>query len=674
MKKIRAFVGHSFTEEDSLVVDAVLKCLTRIQNLNTNFSWDHAEKAEPRIVTEKVIDLLKDKQVFIGICTKKERVIATSAKSVSFLSKKYIIANETELAWKTSDWIIQEIGLAIGLGLKVLLVVENGLRLPGALQGNLEHIPLDRNAPEKCTLKLMEMISALTFSENQLDSEDEPKSSPPPASQSRELTPDEETDVSYSSWDRAKFEVEFTFRVITSKLDLAEIIKNEYSSRCNFLSEVERDSWTAYCNSELLKFKKGGSLELLRSLANKYPRDSLINSYIATVYYEAFEDYKSAAVYFDISAKNSQSPKEKIVLYSKAACSFAKIDDLVSSQLALSQIRTVAPSYSDVEVDILEAEQRVALVTKNDDILNGILERLLEISPDNIYQRFDLAYRYTNQGKYSIAAFHYERIPENERQAWAWNNLGVSLQRLDLHGKSVESFRAAERNKYTLAMSNLAEKFISAGFFDEADEMCATALTLPDMHKNVLRTAARLADVREQENSRITEMFAKIRPVSDFYQRFGNAVSRSSPTYVAPLWDGPKGPLGAVVRGAKVTLSGTFAVAETGLASLFVTPNADGNAPQPSHDGQPKKSQRVTYEGILTGRAVSGAVARENITDGKLELVSSMYGLSKKVPCLLIISEDGMRMYAMELGESSEAAFYELNAHTSSSLDDRKVS
>ena len=61
--------------------------------------------------------------------------------------------------WKTSDWIIQEIGLAIGRGCKVILLVESGVRHPGGLQGSLEYIEFDRSAPEKAFKKLLQMIS-----------------------------------------------------------------------------------------------------------------------------------------------------------------------------------------------------------------------------------------------------------------------------------------------------------------------------------------------------------------------------------------------------------------------------------------------------------------------------------------------------------------------------------
>ena len=119
MEPIKAFVAHSFTEDDAIVVDAILKCLGRVTELHPRFSWHHAEHPEPTLVDAKVIALFADKNLFIGICTRKERVIAPSALTRSWFAKKSLKAKESDFHWKTSDWIIQEVGLAIGRGLKI---------------------------------------------------------------------------------------------------------------------------------------------------------------------------------------------------------------------------------------------------------------------------------------------------------------------------------------------------------------------------------------------------------------------------------------------------------------------------------------------------------------------------------------------------------------------------
>lgn len=72
MTEIRAFVGHSFTEVDDPVVRIFLEYFNEVQKMNLGFSWDHARAAETKDLSEKVLMKIQDKNLFIGICTKKE--------------------------------------------------------------------------------------------------------------------------------------------------------------------------------------------------------------------------------------------------------------------------------------------------------------------------------------------------------------------------------------------------------------------------------------------------------------------------------------------------------------------------------------------------------------------------------------------------------------------------
>ena len=73
MSLLKAFVGHSFTTDDEIVVNTFLKYLSQIQEMNIGFSWEHAEAAEPKELAEKVLTLMQDKNLFIGICTDSEK-------------------------------------------------------------------------------------------------------------------------------------------------------------------------------------------------------------------------------------------------------------------------------------------------------------------------------------------------------------------------------------------------------------------------------------------------------------------------------------------------------------------------------------------------------------------------------------------------------------------------
>jgi len=138
MTQLNAFVGHSFTAGDHSVVEAFLKYFNQIKSMEIGFSWESAEPAEPKDLADKVFNLIKDTNLFIGICTRKEAVIDAVHLSRNKFRRKLLNGPEDRYSPKTSDWIIQEIGLAIGRGMELILLVESGLRQPGGLQGNLE--------------------------------------------------------------------------------------------------------------------------------------------------------------------------------------------------------------------------------------------------------------------------------------------------------------------------------------------------------------------------------------------------------------------------------------------------------------------------------------------------------------------------------------------------------
>ena len=54
MVAINAFVAHSFTDDDDVIVGKFLKYLDQLSKAELNFSYVHAEAAEPKVLAEKV--------------------------------------------------------------------------------------------------------------------------------------------------------------------------------------------------------------------------------------------------------------------------------------------------------------------------------------------------------------------------------------------------------------------------------------------------------------------------------------------------------------------------------------------------------------------------------------------------------------------------------------------
>lgn len=157
MEPIHAFVGHSFSDKDKELVSSFLEQFERIHKLNPNFNWGHAKEAEAKEIGHKVSERMSGKNLHVAICTKKDAFIPETHLAEVLAGTKTV--TKEILKWKTSDWIIQEIGFAMGRGMRLILLVEAGLETPGELQGNYERIVFNRENPEKVFAKIMEMIT-----------------------------------------------------------------------------------------------------------------------------------------------------------------------------------------------------------------------------------------------------------------------------------------------------------------------------------------------------------------------------------------------------------------------------------------------------------------------------------------------------------------------------------
>jgi hypothetical protein len=277
MEQIRAFIAHSFAKDDADVVNRFLKYFTQLSRTLPTFSWEHAEAAEPKVLAEKVMTILDGKNVFVAICTRKERVIENDALRKSFFLQGFFKVREDAFCWKTSDWIIQEIGLARGRKLDLILLIETGVRDPGGLQGDLEYISFDRAEPEKCFGKILEMIAALSpKSPNRLEIATNTKSGvdveqeelkPPIEDYFRTPQPD---------WKRNMYEIALRLMVANDDKEGIKTINNSYLNSDDAACRDNATSWEAFNESIHLTFGKGGSLSRLKTFVSNNSDNSLI--------------------------------------------------------------------------------------------------------------------------------------------------------------------------------------------------------------------------------------------------------------------------------------------------------------------------------------------------------------------------------------------------------------
>ncbi len=651
--QLKAFVGHSFTDDDKEVIQYFLKYFDQIAGMNIGFSWEHAEPAEPKVLADKVLRLIEDKNLFIGICTNKEAVIETDKLSRERFKKKILKAEETAFSFKTSDWIIQEIGLAIGRGMSLILLLEAGIRQPGGLQGNIEHIEFERSSPEKASGKILEMINTLLPSAKAVLSEQaEFRSAPEEKTDSEEqkegdwLTPKDE-------WTIRNYQIALMVHIKDDNNEGIKQISEAFSTSEVGSQPNNRIIWEA--SEEYYRFLdgKGGKLENLEELAKKYTDNCVVQKYLAQGYLK-YDDHDRAAHQFEMAAEKAKNTPEKLELHGKAVISFARCGGEQQANAIIAKMKSLLSIGNDGEAILIKTLCEMAEITEDNDTYLGLMERLLQMKPDDTEARFSIAYKYSEINQDELSLFHYLKIPDVQRGSGTWNNLGVGFENCDLVSKSVKAYRKAEELNETLAMANLAQKLIKAGFLEEADETCQQALKVEDYHKNVINAISRIKDIPEEEKEKEKTIVDRAKPLSEFYRNYGHATLQTDPNDHVGQWQGVNCELNIEIKDHRLVAEGSYEQEQYwGLySSLRMATPALGATTK-------KKRYHVRYEGKVSGRAVKGVFTKTADREAIVE-AALLGGAEEKLDVLMILSESLQEIKVHKKGAESDLKFYSL--------------
>lgn len=646
MKEIRAFVGHSFSEADSAVVGKFIKFFDNLARSHPQFSWQSAERAEPRILTEKVLRIIADKNTFIGICTRREQVVPENALRPLLLQSDYFKVPKSQFAWKTSDWVIQEIGMAVGKGLDVILLVENGIRDPGGLQGDIEYIPSEREHPEKAFNKILEMLSALApKTSSQLAITSDVKVS---AEEEKTIEPsdDDYLNTPDQTWSRRRYELAAVSAIGMQADERIRAISNAYKATEDASVDDNSITWDAMIEYWRLHFGNGGKIERLKEIAERNPTSSRTLSYLARAY-DSFKQHALSADIYMRAYATVDNPTKKAEYAQVAVKQFTLSKQLEKVSETLKLLRNISLGTPSTEARVLDCVLDLAEREKNQDAEIAILERLAELQPDNHKARFNLAYKHSDQGNNELAVYHYEMIPEAERIAMVWNNLGAAFEQFQLPVKAVDSYKRASEMGETLAMSNLANKLLNVGFVQEAQANVDKALaTGGTPNKNIGHVLTALQEVPEAEERMRSEFIENARPRVIFLQKLGLATASNEPENVGETWQGPDCVLKVARDGNFVKFSGSFE-SDNPFGGLLTA--LGGPATTSS-----KSKFNIIYAGTMRGRALFGTMSRER--EGASLLGSA--GGNKKA--LMFFNEDGNELFVMESADTPNPNFERL--------------
>jgi len=199
--------------------------------------------------------------------------------------------------------------------MNLILLVENGVRTPGGLQGNIEFIQFSRTAPEKAFNRVAEMIHAIGL--DQATPSNPVTSATTAPEPSKEDAPITEADiVPQVGWTEGDFEFA-QFRSILRDVP-SPTLKDTYLKLPGKTPEARQALWDARDESVRLIFGRGGDLERLSSLVEKHPSITTIKLMYARAL-RHFDKHVAAAKLYDEVAAETVDDEERLESLSRAA-------------------------------------------------------------------------------------------------------------------------------------------------------------------------------------------------------------------------------------------------------------------------------------------------------------------------------------------------------------------
>ncbi|MEQ5787492.1 hypothetical protein J3454_06260 [Erythrobacter sp. NFXS35] len=649
MPHIKAFVGHSFTDDDEAIVSIFLKFFDQIRGSLHSFEWVNAQKAAPQILAEKVRGLMEDRNTFIGICTKKELALSPSAVSQSLIFSNYSKSKNSDIEWKTSDWIIQEIGLALAHSMSFLILLEEGCRRPGGLQGDVEFISFTRDAPQKSFGKILEMLQDLspTTSSRSDMSKDSEVNIASEASTRNELdVSDDEEETPQPDWSFENFKNAYFWQILKESPDRAQRISDAFYQSDHAQSQGLQAQWESKCEEWKLIFGQGGSLQNLERLAEQNPHNFDVVAAFASGMSIYKEHIKSADIY-QKAANLASEPSDILNFRLSAAHELAKFGDASS---ALDLIDSIKPIISDSQELEVSFSQRVKSIADeiNDDFLKiQAMERIVHLRPYDDDERFSLAYSHSQLGNDELALHHYLSIPHSRRNNFAWNNIGVAYQHFSAPARAIKAFEKAASDGNTLAMSNLAYRYMNVGFLREAKDRLDCALKGEDVHKSVNEALAALSEVDDNEAEVVENVLEGASMKIEAFKKLGRAICRPDVKTLEKKWNGPQGEYVISISNRDFEARVRYMTEVNALLGL-------GTSIKPAE-------YEAVFKGSIIGHQVSGDIQRKRLSPGSQSLLGD-FEVAKRFA--MIFSDDLRSVEVIEDIGSRNPRYYQLSAST----------
>jgi tetratricopeptide (TPR) repeat protein len=446
------------------------------------------------------------------------------------------------------------------------------------------------------------------------------------------------------SWGRDDYEHAIFLAIFRKDDKQFTLVDDAYRKIAHFSEEDNAITWQAFVEWVRIQFGKGGQLRKLKALADDNPESAVTLSYLGRAYAQ-FSQHQLAAGAFLSAMQMAVSPEDKAQHASDAINQFHKAKNGAKVNATLDELRKLVGGAPSAEAILTQAVQRIVEAEKDEPFTIALLERHLELNPDDYDGRFQLAFKQSAAGNEAIALHHYYKIPSSERTALAWNNIGATADQLGLPAKAIAAFNRAAEMDETLAMSNLGFKLLNIGFLELAQEQCNKAIKKAKPHPNVGTLVTSLASVEENEKVHLEGILDGVETQVSYLQQLGKAATLATPETIAENWQGPDCELKLVLRGDGITLKGAYEREDNLLAALIAPPAGLFGSATPRPVSKSKHS--VSYSGQIRGQALIGEL--KHARHG-----GSLLGSAGEKKVFMIFSDDGNEITVFEKSNSKE--------------------
>lgn len=648
MKYVKAFLGHSFLPADEVLVSAFTKHLNLLARLPIGFSWVHAEAAQARDLKDKVLPLFADSNIFIAICSKKERVVPADKVRRSWFSGRELVIKDEDAVWKTSDWIIQEIGLAVGHKMPIIILLENGVRIPGGLQGNIEHIPFDREFPDRAFDKITSMVNDLRDIESSAlgtASEQPPELLEAPVGAAADEVRADEPDA---RWTYENYSMAF-YRAVRDGQSAIEKKLDDTFQESRSGSDQQLAEWESLKQLVRAIFKTGSDVGVVRKLVERFPKNPTLRRNLASIL-SVFDLHREAAD--EYSAAAELHPEFHMIAgnYRLAAEEYGKAKLPVLEKAALQKIVQIARDVPTARAILIKAlDDRSE--DRNANELIGLMAAELRADPSNHELRFKIAYAYADQGRHEASLYHYSQIPDEIRSEASWNNIGVQYNILSMNSFAVVAFQKSIEMNGSLAASNLSNIMVEAGFLDKARETAGVFINREGVHPNLFKTMVNINEKAESDKKLFLDACNSAKRIDAFYAQFGAAITKYAPQEVGGVWLAPEWAMELTLLGEKITGMAHYEVADAtnplaGLGGLLQSPRA-------------VRKMEVSLDLTINGKSAIGKYKQKRIDDGVKTIATMLYYDFEK-DVIVFFNDEMNEMSVLDVSDKSGSAIFSI--------------